>query len=86
MFWGNTKVYIFPPFSLITKVLAKAEQDQRHNNINSSLLEGLTMVPSTFVTPCYKTFAPAQKSETFIHTQNKKDSPNVEGASTDSAL
>lgn len=44
------------------------------------------MVPSTFVTPCYKTFAPAQKSETFIHTQNKKDSPNVEGASTDSAL
>lgn len=33
MLWGNTKVYIFPPFSLITKVLAKVEQDQRHTII-----------------------------------------------------
>ena len=31
MFWGDTKAYIFPPFGLITKVLAKLEQDQTHS-------------------------------------------------------
>ena len=28
IFWGNIKAYIFPPFSLIIKVIAKVEQDQ----------------------------------------------------------
>ena len=47
--------------------------------------EDPTIVPTYSETPCWNTFAPSQKSEAFIHTQNEKDSPNVEETSTDSA-
>ena len=36
------------------------------------------MLPLTSETPCCNTFPPTQKSEILIHTQDKKDSRNVE--------
>ena len=31
MFWGNTKAFILQPCRLITKLLAKVEQEQTHS-------------------------------------------------------
>lgn len=31
MFWGNTEEFILPPCRLITKLLAKVEQEQTHS-------------------------------------------------------